>query len=191
MALIFFQAFQKNFGFKVNLKHCDLRKCVSMCVHGKGACMHGHKAFALALSPLSRLLNLERMHWESECEAKCQKYWTRTLKKKNQWLQESSSSFSPPWLSLIHIGRGFLIQQLHTRQNYKVLVLLFVKALSWRQMILCCGILASFKQWCAIKCTLIQYDIIHTASWNNYCKETWWKLCFGLRPLSQLQWFIL
>lgn len=132
MALIFFQAFQINFDFKVNLTHCDLRKCVSVCVHGKSACMHGHKAFALALSPLSRLQNLERMRWESDCEAKCQKYWTRTLKKKKSVTPRVIFKLSPAWLSLIHIGRGFLIQQLHTKLNSKVLVLLFVKALAWR-----------------------------------------------------------
>lgn len=70
MALICFQAFQA-LVLKSILHTEILRKRVSMCVHIKGACIHGHKAFALALSPLSRLQNLERMHWESECEAKC------------------------------------------------------------------------------------------------------------------------
>lgn len=32
---------------------------MSLCVQGKGVCMQGQKAFALALSPLSRLQNLE------------------------------------------------------------------------------------------------------------------------------------
>lgn len=104
--------------------------------------------------------------------------------KKNQWLQESSSSLAQHGSAWFTLAEGFLIQQLHTKQNSKVLVLLFVEALSWRQMILRCGILASFKQWCTIKCTMIQYDIIHAASWSNYCKVTWWNLCFGPRPLT-------